>query len=91
MPIIVPFILFRRFGNGILSQIVVNQLVRTEIRVPRFVGYVQDLIAFLSLLIRKSKIRRVGAGRLITLAFCTLVIWYPAGFSYPSPSGWECI
>ena len=47
---------FRRFGDDLLSQIVVNQLARAEAKYPRSVCYRQSLFPFiLSLIIRKSK------------------------------------
>ena len=39
MPFNQHLILCRRFGADLLSQIVVNQLIRTETKYPRYVGY----------------------------------------------------
>ena len=34
-----------------------------------------------------TNISTVGAGQNVSLTFCTLVILYPIGVSYPGPSG----
>ena len=47
---------FRRLGDDLFSQIVVNQLVRTETKYPRSVVNRQSLCVFIvSLIIRKSR------------------------------------
>ena len=49
-------LIFLCFSDNLLSQIVVNQLVRTETKYSGSVGYKQSLCTFiLSLIIRKSK------------------------------------
>ena len=75
VPFSPPLISFRSFGDDKLSQIVVNQLVRTEIKFTQSVGYRQSLCAFIS-----SQSKRCRT--IHTLMFHTLIISYPTGVVY---------
>ena len=83
VPFSPPLISFRSFGEDKLSQIVVNQLVRTEIKYTQSAGYRQSLCAFIL-----SQLKRCRTIHTFNVSYTDHFIsnWC----CVPSPSGWEC-